>query len=98
MEDKKKFEDEENGDLYGECIVEDEDGNEVTLYIVDMTKINGVDYILATDTKEDGGAGLIFKATPVEGSDDVLLDNVSEEEYDYISKVFAETADVEFEA
>jgi uncharacterized protein YrzB (UPF0473 family) len=98
MEEKKEMREENSEELYGEFTVMDEEGNEVTLYIVDMTKINGIDYILATDTKEDGGAGLIFKMTPAEDSDEVLLDNVSDEEYEYISKVFAETADVEFES
>ncbi len=95
MDKKKEVEEME---VLGEFVVEDEDGNEVTLYVVDQTTINGVDYLLATDTQEDGGAGLIFKMTPVEGSDDIMLDNVSDAEYDYISKVFAETADVDFEA
>ena len=96
--EEKKNETAQAEEWYGEFTVEDEEGNEVTLYIVDMTKINGVDYILATDTQEDGGAGLIFKATPVDDSDEMLLENVSDAEYDYIAKVFAETADVEFEA
>lgn len=97
MEEKKEKR-EDAGELYGEFVVQDEDGKDVVLYMVDMTRINGVDYILATDTKEDGGAGLIFKITPLEDSDEVLLDNVSEDEYDYISKVFAETAEVNFES
>ncbi|MCI8513805.1 MAG: DUF1292 domain-containing protein [Lachnospiraceae bacterium] len=96
MEEKDRR-DNAGEELYGEFVVQDEDGNDVTLYIVDMTKINGTDYILATDTQEDGGAGLIFKMTPLEDSDEVLLDNVSEDEYEYISKVFAETAEVNFE-
>ena len=98
MDQKKAMDEREELDVFGEFVVEDENGNEVTLYMVDTTKINGVEYILATDTQEDGGCGFIFKMTPVEGSEDVLLDNVSDEEYEYISKIFAETADVDFEA
>lgn len=98
MEEKRDRREDAGEKEYGEFVVQDEDGNDVTLYLVDMTRINGVDYILATDTKEDGGAGLIFQMTPVDGSDEMLLNNVSEEEYDYISKVFAETAEVNFES
>lgn len=98
MDQKKVMDEKEEMGLLGEFVVEDENGNEVTLYMIDTTKINGVEYILATDTQDDGGCGFIFKMTPVEGTDDVMLDNVSDDEYDYISKIFAETADVDFEA
>lgn len=98
MEEKKERKEDAWEERYGEFVVQDEDGNDVPLYLVDMTKINGIDYILATDTEEDGGAGLIFKLTPLEDSDEVLLDNVSDEEYDYIARIFAETADVNFES
>ncbi|MBR5474978.1 MAG: DUF1292 domain-containing protein [Lachnospiraceae bacterium] len=98
MDQKKVMDEKEEMGLLGEFVVEDENGNEVTLYMIDTTKINGVEYVLATDTQDDGGCGFIFKMTPVEGTDDVMLDNVSDDEYDYISKIFAETADVDFEA
>ena len=98
MDKRNEINEMEELDVLAEFVVEDENGNEVTLYLVDTTKINGVEYLLATDTPEDGGVGLIFKMTPIEGTEEMALENVSDEEAEYISKIFAETANVEFEA
>ena len=75
-----------------------EDGTELTLYIVDQTRINGKDYLLATDTEEDGGNAYIFLMTPdEEDPGEMILNLVEDDDYDYIAGVFAEPDDIGFE-
>ncbi|MBQ1331364.1 MAG: DUF1292 domain-containing protein [Lachnospiraceae bacterium] len=69
-------------------VLTDEEGNEVTCYIVDTTRIAGVEYLLAAEEGEDGEC-VIFRMT--EDGGDYVMDPVTDEsEIEYISKVFSE--------
>ena len=69
-------------------VLTDEEGNEVTFYIVDTTRIAGVEYLLAAEEGEDGEC-VIFRMT--EDGVDYVMDPVTDEsEIEYISKVFSE--------
>ncbi len=69
-------------------VLTDEEGNEVTFYIVDTTRIAGVEYLLAAEEGEDGEC-VIFRMTEYGG--DYVMDPVTDEsEIEYISKVFSE--------
>ena len=72
-------------------VLTDEEGNEVTFYIVDTTRIAGVEYLLAAGEGESGEDGecVIFRMT--EDGGDYVMDPVTDEsEIEYISKVFSE--------
>ncbi|MBD5520101.1 MAG: DUF1292 domain-containing protein [Lachnospiraceae bacterium] len=45
-----------------------EDGEQVEFYVLEQTRIGGLDYILVTDTEEDDGEALILK--DISNSDD----------------------------
>ena len=69
-------------------VLTDEEGNEVTFYIVDTTRIAGVEYLLAAEEGEHGEC-VIFRMT--EDGGDYVMDPVTDEsEIEYISKVFSE--------
>lgn len=83
-----------------EVVFTDEFGLETVFYVLEQTKINGVNYLLATDSDEEEEAeAYIFKE--IDGSDEeetVLCLVDDEEEMVAISKVFAELMeDIEIE-
>lgn len=84
-------------DLLESITIVEDDGTERELYLVDQTRVNGEDYLLLTDTQEDGGEGYIYKMSPdPEDEEEMLLTPVEESEYDYIAGIFAEQCDVDF--
>ena len=68
-------------------------------YVLEQTRINGVSYILVTDSKEDDAECLILKDTSEERDIDSLYEIVEDEdEITAIAKVFQELLeDVEIE-
>ena len=68
-------------------------------YVLEQTRINGVSYILVTDSKEDDAECLIFKDTSEERDIDSIYEIVEDEdEITAIAKVFQELLeDVEIE-
>ena len=72
-----------------------EDGEEVELFVIEQTMINGVNYILVTDSDQEEGESdaFILKEEVVEG-EEVVYDAVEDDaELEAISKVFAELLD-----
>jgi len=62
---------------------------EVEFYILEQTRIGGVDYILVTETEEDDGEALILKDMSRPGEEEALYEIVTEdEELDAVSAVF----------
>ena len=77
--------------------ITDDDGTEKELFLVDQTKVNGEDYLLLTDTREDGGTGFIYRVKPdPDDEEELILEAVSDEEYDYLVGVFEQQSDVDF--
>ena len=72
---------------------------EVDFYVLEQTKVNGVSYILVTDSEEGDAECLILKDTSKEASSDSVYEIVEDDvELTAISKVFEELLeDVEIE-
>ncbi len=74
-----------------------DDGKEQELYLVDQARVAGADYLLLTDSQDDGGNAYIYKLTPVPGTEDEMsLEEIPDEEMDYIAGIFAEQSDIDF--
>ena len=71
----------------------------VEFYVLEQTRVSGVNYILVTDTEEGDGEALILKDLSDSESAESLYEIVSEDvELTAIAKVFEEILeDVEFE-
>ena len=65
MEEEKK---EREAFAAAPLIVKDENGEDVTLYILEETKLNGCYYILAADSEEEDGECYLLK--DVSGEDE----------------------------
>jgi len=72
---------------------------EVDFFVLEQTKVNGVSYILVTDSEEDDAECLILKDTSEETLSDSVYEIVEDDvELTAISKVFEELLeDVEIE-
>ena len=72
---------------------------EVDFFVLEQTKVNGVSYILVTDSEEGDAECLILKDTSKEASSDSIYEIVEDDvELTAISKVFEELLeDVEIE-
>ena len=72
---------------------------EAEFFVLEQTRLNGVSYILVTDSEEDGAECLILRDTSSEEASDSIYEIVEdEEELLAVSKVFEELLeDVEIE-
>ncbi len=73
-----------------EKIVFKPEGEEpVEFYILEQTRIGGIDYILVTDTEEDDGEALILKDVSQSGEEEAVYEIVTEdEELNAVAAVF----------
>lgn len=71
----------------------------IEFYVLEQTKINGISYILVTDSEEDEAECLILKDVSSEEDDESIYEIVEEDgELNALSKVFEELLeDVEIE-
>ena len=61
----------------------------VEFYVLEQTRIGGIDYILVTDTEEDDGEALILRDTSKEGETEAIYEIVTEdEELNAVAAVF----------
>ena len=76
-----------------------ENGEELEFYVLEQTKVNGVTYILVTDSEEDDAECWILKDTSPEESSEAIYEFVEDEkELNGIMGVFEELLeDVEIE-
>ena len=66
----------------------------VEFYVLEQTRIGGIDYILVTDTEEDDGEALILRDTSKEGETEALYEIVTEdEELNAVAAVFENMLD-----
>ena len=72
---------------------------EAEFFVLEQTRLNGVSYILVTDSEEDGAECLILRDTSSEEASDSIYEIVEdEEELLAVSRVFEELLeDVEIE-
>ena len=75
-------------------IFQGEDGEAIQLYVLESTRIGGVDYILAADAETGDGNCYIFKDKSDSADDTAVYEMVDDEnEMDYLLSVFAELLD-----
>lgn len=60
-------------------------------FVLEQTRVGGVDYILVTDSEEDDAAALILKDLSQDGEQEALYRIVEEDdELEAVAKVFSE--------
>lgn len=71
---------------------------EVEFFVLEQTRINGMNYILVTDTEEDDGDAYILKDLSDDEEEESLYEMVSDDiELDAVAKVFESILDdIEF--
>lgn len=64
---------------------------EVSFFILEETRISGINYILVTDTEEDDAEALILKDLSGEQDTEALYEIVEDdEELEYVARIFEE--------
>ena len=68
-----------------------EDGTETAFYVLEETKLGGVNYLLVADSQDDDAECLILKDLSEDSSDQAVYEPVEDEvELDAVARVFAE--------
>lgn len=66
----------------------------VDFYVLEQTRISGIDYILVTDCEEGDGEAYILKETALQEDGDSIYEMVSDDtELDAVAKVFENILD-----
>jgi len=69
----------------------DEEGNEIGFYVIEQTTVNGIAYLLVTDSEEEEGECFLFKdVSAKEDAEAVYVPVEDEVEMEALGKVFAE--------
>lgn len=55
-------------------------GEEVEFFVLEETRLNGVDYILVTDSEEDDGEALILKDLSADGDSEAVYEIVEDDQ------------------
>jgi len=72
-------------------ILTSEDGEEIEFYVIEETRIAGINYLLVSDAKTEDGDAYILKDTSDSEDSDALYEMVEDdEELSYLSKIFNE--------
>lgn len=78
-----------------------DDGEEVSFYVLEETKINGENYLLVSDSQEEDGDCYLLKDKSKPEDTEAAYEFVEEDgELDYLSRIFSELMgdlDVEIE-
>jgi len=81
-------------------ILEGDNGENIELFVLEVTKLAGVDYVLASDVEAGDGECYILKDVAEPGSETAVYEMVADDrELDYLLNVFAELledVDLEF--
>lgn len=68
-----------------------DDGEEVTFYVLEETKINGENYLLVSDSKEEDGECYLLKDTSDPEDPEASYEFVEDDmELEYMSRLFGE--------
>lgn len=66
-------------------------GESIEFYVVEQTRINGMDYLLVSVEEDGDSDAFILKDVSTENDKDSVYEMVeSEEELEYMSKIFSE--------
>lgn len=64
-------------------------GEEAEFFVLEETRLNGVDYILVTDSEEDDGEALILKDLSADGDSEAVYEIVEDDdELESVSGIF----------
>lgn len=75
-----------------------EDNETVELYVVEETKVNGINYLLVTESQDEESECYIFKDTSAAGeAESCYVEVENESELDAVAKIFMELLDEEAE-
>ena len=76
-----------------------DDGEEIRFYVIEETRIGGLNYLLVSDSQEDDGDAYILKDTSGSEDSEALYEIVEDDdELEYLSKIFNELlSDVDME-
>lgn len=58
----------------------EETGEKEDFFVLEETRLNGVDYILVTDSEDEDGEALILKDLSADGDSEALFEIVSEDQ------------------
>ena len=79
-------------------IFENEEGEQVSFFVIEQTMLAGVNYLLVAESEEDEADAYILREIEEEDGQTVYEMVEEEEELDALSKIFSELLeDVEFE-
>lgn len=68
-----------------------QDGEALEFYVMEETRINGISYLLVTEEEDGDCDAFILKRLSQDEEEDAVYEMVeSEEELDYISRIFSE--------
>ncbi len=68
-----------------------ETGETAEFYVLEETRLNGVDYILVTDSQEDDGEALILKDLSADGDSEALYEVVEDDrELESVMGIFSQ--------
>ena len=68
-----------------------EDGETIEFFVIEQTRINGMDYLLVAEEEDGDCDAFILKDVSQETDKDAMYEMVeSEEELEYMSRIFAE--------
>ena len=72
-------------------ILETEEGEQVDFYVLEETRINGMNYLLVTDTEDEDGECYILKDMSTAEEEEAVYEFVEDDsEMDYLFKIFTE--------
>ena len=75
-------------------VFQGKDGDSAECYVLEQTRMSGVNYLLVTDSEEDDGECLILKDTSEDQDQESLYEIVEDEkELDAVLTVFEELLD-----
>lgn len=75
-------------------IFQEENGGAVEFYILEQTRVNGMNYLLVADSEEEDGECLILRDTAKDEDKESLYEIVEDEqELDALLKVFEQLLD-----
>lgn len=75
-------------------VFETEDGEKITFYVEEETRVNGISYLLVSDSKEDGANAYILKDMSEDGDEEAKYEMVEDDtEFDAVAALFDQMMD-----
>lgn len=69
-------------------------GEEINFYVIEQTRVNGINYILVTESEEDEAEAYILKDSSAEEDADAVYEFVEDdEELNSLAQIFSELID-----